>query len=74
LNKKKFNNYLTLTGILLTMAGTIFILQSNSIIGPSASFMYKNPEWGTNGFIIVIIGIIVAILSILYGSSKSRRI
>jgi hypothetical protein len=74
LNKKKFSNYLTLTGILLTIVGTIFILQSNSIIGPSASFMYKNPEWATNGFIISTIGIIVAILSILYGSSNNNRI
>jgi hypothetical protein len=70
LNKEKISNYLTLAGIILTLAGIIFILQSNSIIGPISSFMYKNPQWGINGFILVIIGIIIAIFGIMYSSSK----
>jgi hypothetical protein len=70
LNKEKISNYLTLAGITLTLAGIIFILQSKSIIGPSSSFMYKNPQWSTNGFILVIIGIIIAIFGIMYSSSK----
>ena len=73
MNKKKLSNYLTLAGTLLTLAGTVFILQSNSIIGPSSSFMYKNPEWSTNGFILIIIGIIIAIFSIMYISSKTNE-
>ena len=70
MNKEKISKYLTLAGIILTLAGIIFILQSNSILGPSSSFMYKNPQWSTNGFILVIIGIIIAIFGIMYNSSK----
>ena len=73
MNKEKISNYLTLVGIILTLVGIIFILQSNSIIGPSSSFMYKNPDWSTNGFILIIIGIIITIVSIMYNSLKQKN-
>jgi hypothetical protein len=39
--------------------GTIFLLQSKSIIGPTASFMYRNPEWTGNGYVTILIGILL---------------
>jgi hypothetical protein len=31
-------------------------------MGPSTSFMYDNPEWTNNGFIIIIIGIFLVLI------------
>ena len=52
--------------------GSVFILQSISLIGPSSSFMYKNSAWTDNGFVIIIIGIIIVIFSIIYTSNKDK--
>lgn len=45
-----------IAGIVLLVAGFIFILQSEGTIGPESSFMYSNPEWYTNGKAIMLIG------------------
>jgi uncharacterized membrane protein YczE len=49
-------NILSLIGALTMVLGTIFLLQSKSVIGPTASFMYRNPEWTVNGYVTILIG------------------
>ena len=48
--------YLIIIGLILIIAGIVFTMQSKSIVGPSSSFMYKNPEWTVNGYAIIIVG------------------
>jgi len=36
-------------GTIVTILGTIFHLQGQSVVGPESSFMYANPEWITYG-------------------------
>ena len=52
-------------GTVLIIFGGIFMLQGESIVGPSTSFMYSNPQWITNGQLIVLGGIIIFVSSIL---------
>jgi hypothetical protein len=46
-------------GALSTVAGLIFVAQSKSLVGPQSSFMYSNPEWTANGFVILGVGLAV---------------
>jgi len=55
---KKMSRLLVIIGIILAIAGIIFSLQSKSVIGPTSSFMYDNPEWTADGLIIIAIGLI----------------
>jgi uncharacterized membrane protein len=50
---------LIIVGIILTILGVVFSLQSKSVIGPSSSIMYDNPEWTVNGSIIIDAGLIM---------------
>jgi len=51
---------LIIIGLVIMLLGVIFLLQSNSSLGPSTSFMYGNPEWTVFGYVIIILGIVVA--------------
>ena len=46
-------------GIAIIIFGIIFFLQGKSIVGPTTSFMYSNPQWIVNGRWLIIIGIII---------------
>jgi hypothetical protein len=50
---------LIIIGLVIIILGIIFLLQSESSLGPSTSFMYSNPEWTVNGYIIIAMGFIV---------------
>ena len=50
---------LIIIGLVIIILGVIFLLQSKSSLGPSTSFMYSNPEWTVNGYIIIAVGVIV---------------
>jgi uncharacterized membrane protein len=50
---------LIIIGLVIIILGVIFLLQSKSSLGPSTSFMYSNPEWTLNGYIIIAIGFVV---------------
>ena len=50
---------LIIIGLVIIILGVIFLFQSRSTLGPSSSFMYSNPEWTVNGYIIIAIGLIV---------------
>lgn len=55
-------NKLMVLGIIITILGLIFTAQSQSLVGPSSSFMYNNPDWLTYGLIIAALGIIIIII------------
>jgi hypothetical protein len=50
---------LIIVGLVIIILGVIFLLQSKSSLGPSTSFMYSNPEWTLNGYVIIAIGFVV---------------
>jgi uncharacterized membrane protein YidH (DUF202 family) len=50
---------LIIIGLVIMVLGVIFLLQSNSTLGPSASFMYSNPEWTVIGYVMIAMGIVV---------------
>jgi hypothetical protein len=43
----------------------MFTAQSKSLVGPQSSFMYSNPEWTINGFMILGVGLAVLFSSIV---------
>ena len=60
---------LALVGVLLMLAGFVFILQGMGIVGPQSSFMFSNPTWIYQGGAVMLIGI----LSLAAGLFLSRR-
>jgi hypothetical protein len=56
---------LIIIGLVIIILGVIFLLQSESSLGPPASFMYGNPEWTVNGYIIIAVGVIVTGVSVI---------
>jgi hypothetical protein len=58
---------LIVIGLVIIILGIIFLLQSKSSLGPSTSFMYSNPEWTVNGYIIIAVGVIVTGVSVITG-------
>ena len=59
------SNAFLIVGVITLVLGTIFLLQSNSIVGPSSSFMYRNPEWSANGYVIIGAGAIVTAIGLI---------
>lgn len=47
------------SGIIITVFGSIFHLQGQAVVGPKSSFMYSNPDWVNYGIQIIITGIII---------------
>ena len=50
-----------IVGSIIIAFGILFIAQSQSIVGPESSFMYRNPEWAVNGSIIAAVGAAIII-------------
>lgn len=64
-----------IVGTIIFTLRVVFSLQSKSVIGPSSSFMYDNPEWAVNGSIIIASGLIVVAVGgviILFTKRKSK--
>lgn len=57
-------------GVVVALAGTVFWLQGLSIVGPTTSFMYKNPEWINYGLAILAVGIVLIIASHIAGRPR----
>lgn len=55
--------YLIIIGPIILFFGIIFYLQSKSLVGPKRSFMYNNSNWTINGFVVILIGISLLVLS-----------
>ncbi len=56
----KISSPIIIFGLIVIIAGIIFHLQGQAIVGPESSFMYSNPDWITYGQQIAIIGILVS--------------
>jgi uncharacterized membrane protein YidH (DUF202 family) len=48
---------LIVLGVIILILGIIFYFQSKSLVGPKRSFMYNNPNWTINGFILILFGV-----------------
>ena len=59
MNIRYLGKILIVIGTLSTIAGLMFRAQSKSLVGPQSSFMYSNPEWTINGFMILVVGLAV---------------
>lgn len=60
-------------GAIIIAFGILFTMQSQSLVGPESSFMYRNPEWAINGSIIAGVGVAIIIGGIAI-SVKRRRL
>jgi len=59
-------------GSIIIAFGILFMAQSQSLVGPESSFMYRNPEWAVNGSIIAAVGIAVIAGGITIGIKRKR--
>jgi len=60
-----------LVGIIILVAGIIFHLQGQAVVGPQTSFMYSNPDWISYGMQIAVTGMIIIIIGLsLFVKSK----
>ncbi|MGD1836579.1 MAG: hypothetical protein ACPKPY_00790 [Nitrososphaeraceae archaeon] len=66
--------YLIAIGLIIVILGIIFTLQSKSLVGPSSSFMYQNPEWTVNGFFIISIGVIISIFGVVLSQIQTKKL
>lgn len=58
----KLSLIIIIIGFIILFLGVVFYFQSKSIVGPPQSFMYSNPDWSTNGFIIISIGLSLVVI------------
>jgi len=66
----KISSPTIIIGLIVIIAGIVFHLQGQAIIGPESSFMYSNPDWITYGQQIVIGGILLFGFGIAFKISK----
>jgi hypothetical protein len=59
------SNAFLIVGVITLFLGTIFLLQSNSFVGPTSSFMYRNPQWTANGYVIIGAGAVVTAIALI---------
>ena len=71
--QKNTGKYLIIIGLILIIAGIVFTMQSKSIVGPSSSFMYKNPEWTVNGYAIITLGTIIIVIGIILWQIRMKK-
>ena len=70
---KRTEKYLIIIGLILIIAGIVFTMQSKSIVGPSSSFMYKNPDWTVNGYAIIIVGTLIGATGIILWQIRIKK-
>ena len=61
----KIGIVIAIVGGIISILGTIFHFQGQSVIGPESSFMYSNPDWVTYGLQIMFVGIGITISGII---------
>lgn len=59
-------------GSIIIGFGILFIAQSQSLVGPESSFMFRNPEWAVNGSIIAAVGIAVILGGITLSIKRKK--
>jgi len=53
--------YLLIPGILLALAGFVFILQGLGIVGPTSSFMFQSTTWIYQGLAVFFLGLLLTV-------------
>jgi hypothetical protein len=66
----RLSKILIVIGIVSIIAGVVFTAQSKSLVGPQSSFMYSNPEWTINGFLVLGVGLVILFFGIAIWSYK----
>lgn len=59
MDRRNLGQILVIVGIIAGIAGLAFTAQSKSIVGPESSFMYNNPQWTINGYVIFGVGLAI---------------
>ena len=59
MDKRNLGKILVIVGIIAGIVGLAFTAQSKSIVGPESSFMYNNPQWTINGYVIFGVGLAI---------------
>lgn len=65
-----FSRPMIIIGSIIIAFGILFTAQSQSLVGPESSFMYRNPEWMINGSIIAGIGVAIIVVGIVIGVKR----
>ena len=69
-----FSKIMVIAGSIIVAFGILFIAQSQSVVGPESSFMYRNPEWAVNGSIIAVIGAVLIAGGITIAFKRKNRL
>ena len=69
-----FSKIMIIGGSIIAVFGILFIAQSQSVVGPESSFMYRNPEWAENGGIIAAVGAILIAIGITIVVKRKKRL
>ncbi len=62
-----------LIGALFFLAGLVFTLQGEGIVGPTSSFMFQSTAWITNGLIVLIVGVVLIGLGLYFQRRSKTR-
>ena len=65
---------IVIAGSIIVAFGILFIAQSQSVVGPESSFMYRNLEWTVNGSIITLGGVIMIAGAIIFWLKRKNRL
>jgi len=69
-----FSKIMIIVGSIIVAFGIIFIAQSQSVVGPESSFMYRNPEWAVNGIMIAAVGVVVIAIGISVAVKRKAKL
>ena len=70
MDRRNIGKMLVIIGILASIAGLAFTAQSKSIVGPDSSFMYNNPQWTINGYLIFGLGLAIIFSGVVIWISR----
>lgn len=73
MDRRNLGKILVIIGIIAGIAGLAFTAQSKSIVGPESSFMYNNPQWTINGYLILGLGLAIIFSGVVIWIFKKSR-
>lgn len=68
-----FSKIMIIAGCIILAFGLLFIAQSQSVVGPESSFMYRNPTWAANGSMIAAVGVVVIAVGIAIAFKRKMK-
>ncbi len=58
---------LIVVGVLILLAGVVFTLQGEGVVGPQSSFMFNNPTWIYQGVAAAVVGLLIVVGGVFLG-------